>query len=160
MNDQFMCYLLESGQHVVISYAELRARQQVDAAFRRRRFWKVDDALIEVSEDKYKQLRRDSRHRAYLYTFEHGAEVTSFSDEQSTPLPERFEDGVLDKLLRETALQALSSLCPEDEALIRGIYLEGNTEREMAERLGITCGAVNKRKAKILHQLRELLGDT
>jgi RNA polymerase sigma factor (sigma-70 family) len=75
-------------------------------------------------------------------------------------LPVRFEDGVLDKLLQETALQALSSLPTEDEALIRGIYLEGRTERDLAAQLGISCGAVNKRKAKILQQLRKLLGET
>jgi len=159
MSDQSLCYLLEDGQHVVITYAELRARQQTDTAFRRRRFWKVDDALIEVSEEKYKGLRRDSRHRAYLYSFERDTEVAHLSDEPNSPLPVRFEDIVLDKLLQETALQALSSLPTNDEALIRGIFFDGKTEREMAERLGITCGAVNKRKAKILQQLRKLLGE-
>ena len=160
MNDQAMCYLLENKQHVVITYAELRARQQTDATFRRRRFWKVDDVLIEVSEEKYKELQRDNCHRGYLYSFERDAEITPVSDESNTPTPVRFEDSVLDKLLQETALQALSSLPTDDEALIRGIYLEGRTERDLAEQLGISCGAVNKRKAKILQQLRELLGET
>ena len=160
MNDKSTCYLLDGGQHVVITYAELRTLQQTDAAFRRRHFWKVDDVLIEVSEDKYRELRQDSRHRAYLYCFERDTEIVPFSDEHSTPLPVRFEDGVLDKLLQETALEALSSLPTDDEALIRGIYLEGRTERDLAERLGISCGAVNKRKAKILQQLRKLLGET
>jgi len=159
MNDQSTCYLLDGGQHMVITYAELRILQQTDAAFRRRHFWKVDDSLIEVSGNKYRELRRDSRHRAYLYDFERDAEIVPFTDDYSTPLPVRFEDDILDKLLQETALQALSSLPTDDEALIRGIYLEGRTERDLAEQLGISCGAVNKRKAKILQQLRKLLGE-
>jgi RNA polymerase sigma factor (sigma-70 family) len=159
MDANALCYLWDRGRRVEITYAELRKRQQTDAAFRKRRFWFFDDALIEVTEDEYRKLRREARHHAYLHEFEKEVDIVPLSDLPDEPSQGSFEQKVLESILGEDILQALHKLPQEDTQLIRSIFFEGKTEREIAVLLGISPGAVNKRKARILAQLREMLGE-
>ena len=60
-----------------------------------------------------------------------------------------------DKLVLNALFAALAGLTSEERGLIHDIFYLGKTERQIAENLGLSQKAVNKRKAKILGKLSE-----
>ncbi len=67
------------------------------------------------------------------------------------------EEIVSEKDLKERLHQALEKLSQPEKELIQAIYVEGVTEREYAERYGISQMGANKRHRKILSKLRILM---
>ena len=67
---------------------------------------------------------------------------------------ESVEDIVLHKLDVDKLYAALSTLSSEEQTLIRALFFEERTERDVAAQLGISQPAVNKRKTKILNKLK------
>ena len=55
---------------------------------------------------------------------------------------------------------ALKSLPAEERHLLEQIYVQDTDPLQLAERLGITPGALRVRKHRILKRLSELLRDT
>ena len=164
MEDQTTCYLWENGQRVEITYGELRDRRDNDPAFRRRRFWMFDGMLLEVTEEQHQKLRKEANHQYYLRQQDQDINSYSLSTDSVTEQdllwgapPTDFAEDTLNTLTLETLRQAMSCLQEHDAALIRRLYMEGKTEREVAALLGISCGEVNKRKGRILAQLRTIM---
>jgi len=162
MNDKSICYLWENGQRIEITYGDLRALRVSNPAFCKRRFWLFDDVLLEVTDEQHQQLRKEANHQYYLSQQAQGINIYS-SDSVSeqemlwgAPQADFVED-VLDTLTLDTLRQVLSCLQKHDAALIQELYIEGKTERDVAALLGISCGEVNKRKARILAQLRAIM---
>jgi hypothetical protein len=76
-----------------------------------------------------------------------GFELTSDCDVESI---------VEDAALLDTLYTALAALAPEDFALIKDIFWQGKTERELAKQMGFKQSkSVNKRRHKILEILRQ-----
>lgn len=67
------------------------------------------------------------------------------------------EEQVLRRMESEQLHKALSFLSDYERYLIRQIYFEERTERDLAEELGCSQNAVNKRKQRILEKLRGLI---
>ena len=70
---------------------------------------------------------------------------------------EKVEDQVIQKIQCEMLHKALSFLSEEEEKLIRLLFFEERTEREVAEAMGIYRNAVHKQKKRILHKLKNIL---
>jgi DNA-directed RNA polymerase specialized sigma24 family protein len=68
---------------------------------------------------------------------------------KTTPLAVRHHDPEINHLV--------SRLPDIDRSLIRGLYWEGRTERELAASLALSQQAINKRKTAILSHLRNFL---
>ena len=58
---------------------------------------------------------------------------------------------------KEALYQAISALSAADQALVQGLFFEGQSELDYAGELGISQPAVHKRKVRILKQLKKLL---
>lgn len=67
------------------------------------------------------------------------------------------EEQVLKRMESEQLHRALSSISDEERYLIQQIYFNDRTERDLAEELGCSQNAVNKRKQHILDKLRRFL---
>lgn len=67
------------------------------------------------------------------------------------------EEQVLRRMESEQLYKALSFLSDDERYLIRQIYFEERAERDLAEELGCSQNAVNKRKQRILEKLRGLI---
>ncbi len=67
------------------------------------------------------------------------------------------EEQVLKRMESEQLHRALSLLSDEEWYLIRQIFFNERTERDLAEELGCSQNAVNKRKQRILDKLRRFL---
>ena len=123
-----------------------------------------DGVLLEVTEEQHRQLRKEANHQRYLRQQAGRATARSLETDSITeqdllwgsPLADFVED-TLDTIALDTLRQTMSGLQGSDAALIRWLYMEEITEREVATLLGISHGEVNKRKARILAQLRTLL---
>lgn len=80
--------------------------------------------------------------------------------EQDTQFVEDF-DSVEETAIRNIQFQQLHkalSLLPDDErGLIQQLFFEERTERDLAVEYGLSQKGINKRKQRILEQLRELL---
>lgn len=72
---------------------------------------------------------------------------------------EEIEEQVLRKLQYEMLHKALSCLSKDEEKLIRLLFFEECTEREVAESMGIYHNAVHKQKKRILQKLKKILKD-
>ena len=70
---------------------------------------------------------------------------------------EQVEDQVLRKMQYEMLHKALSLLSDGEEELIRLLFFEERTEREVAETMGIYHNAVHKQKKRILRKLKNIL---
>ena len=70
---------------------------------------------------------------------------------------ENVEDQVFQKIQSEMIHKALSFLSDEEEKLIRLLFFEERTQREVAELMGIYHNAVHKRKKRILRKLKNIL---
>jgi RNA polymerase sigma factor (sigma-70 family) len=67
-------------------------------------------------------------------------------------------DLVVDKLLLEELYQTLEELDPDNRRIMQ-LFSIGKSEREIANDIGLSQKAINKRKTKLFAQLRERLKD-
>ncbi|MCD8196487.1 MAG: sigma-70 family RNA polymerase sigma factor [Lachnospiraceae bacterium] len=70
---------------------------------------------------------------------------------------ESAEEQALQNLQKKGVHRALKLLSADEEYLIRQLYFEERTERELAEELGIYHNAVHKQKKRILRKLKKIL---
>ena len=69
------------------------------------------------------------------------------------------EETVNRRLLIEALCVAVDSLEPIDRQIIELLFFRDCTQREAAERLGMSQSSVNRHKKRVLNALRELLAD-
>lgn len=75
-----------------------------------------------------------------------------FADER-----ESVEETVLRGMVDERLHNAISRLSDEERLLIRALFFEDKTERDMAVLLGVSPPAIHKRKKRILDKLKNIL---
>ena len=67
------------------------------------------------------------------------------------------EELVIQRLEAEQLYKAISCLSADDQYLIRQLYFEERTERDLATELQLSQKGINKRKNRILSILRKLM---
>ena len=67
------------------------------------------------------------------------------------------EELVIQRLEAEQLHRAISCLSDDDQYLIRQLYFEERTERDLAKELQLSQKGINKRKNRILSILKELM---
>jgi len=160
------CFILTSNGYEEISYAELVLRSETEPLYKEKRFIPLHGMLMEVSLDDYKEFYRTRRRQKYLREEAIRAKEVSYnaidSDEMSgediiVDMSKPVADYVVDKLLLEEMLKCFGQLSDDDRALITALFFEGKNETETAKLFSITQQAINKRKRKILKNLKEML---
>jgi len=154
-------------------YSYLNSESGKDKYFYRFKDDNGDVIGIECTEDVYKAHENERRHIAYLMQQK---EIRGFSKisaslmvqeaETEVELIETIEDENADiekiydrQEMIEKIIEALESLSKEERDLITELFLstEPKTEREYAEKIGITQPTVNYRKMKILEKIKKFL---
>lgn len=167
MNDNTRCFILADDGYEEISYAELQERRANNPVYADKRFIPLHGMLMEVTEADYRAFYRNIRRQRYID--EEAARNGAFSynaldsEEMSgediiADISPLLDEQVSDKLLVETMLCCFSRLDEADRKLLAALYFEGKSERVLANELGITHQAVNKRRQKIITKLRALMG--
>ena len=136
---------------------------------RKRYFVAWKDLVLEVSQQEYADWRREKDHSGYLWEQEKLRTIVSLNGKEI----EEYGDGldvisdpaadVEARVSRKKKIQALRDallqLDTDSYRLIYALYLSDcrQTERQLAQELGISQSAVHKRKKKILKNLKFLV---
>ncbi len=128
-------------------------------------YLRIGDVLFAVSEQGYREYYRELERRKYIRRMEKGKKL-SYEQAVEDALPlERMgageipspEDEIEQKILIERMLEAVELLEEDEKRLIRQLYFDGLTAREIARREGVFHGTIVYRKDKALSKLRKLM---
>ena len=127
---------------------------------------RIDNQLVEVSEEMYREYYRMQNHEDYLarrdrekgLAYYHaldgdgvlGADI--IQDESKDILGD-----VLKKEERTALEEALNQLKQRDRQLIEELYFNERTEHELAKMLGVRQQTIHEKKVRILRILRKII---
>ena len=128
---------------------------------------KIQGKLIEVSEDVYYayfRMERQERwqeekkmeHKVMSYDSLDDQEILGIENVVDVTAPTLEEIAEVHEL-RDRVRHAVEILPKAERALIRAIYYEEMTERDVAEREGVSQNKVFKQRQRVLAKLRMLL---
>lgn len=130
-------------------------------------FVRVQGALVSVSSEVYQACHQTKRYTKTLYEKDQRNGLVSYDSmdtddvlgEEMIPdqVSEGVEDQAVSRIMKEKLHECITLLSEEEQALIRTLFFEESTERELAQALGISQKAVNKRKKKAIEKLRRLM---
>ena len=128
---------------------------------------RVPEALVEVSKDLYSEYHKIERHLSTLKEKDARYGLVSLSSLETRrasieeTIPDRnaepVEDQVVIKLMAVKLKRCINRLPSAERELIRAIYFEGMSERELAGKTGIHYMTLHSRKKKILRKLKNML---
>lgn len=128
---------------------------------------RIQGTLVEVTREVYLAYYGIERHTRTLdeKDLRNGKVLYSDLDTPETlgeeMLPdlnaECVEDTAIGKVLLEELRRNLSLLPEQEMELIHALYFEEMTEREYAQKIGLSQKGVNKRRRKILDKLRDMM---
>ena len=159
-------YIKVSDNYVELSYKDFCRRRQADQSYMDKLFIPVQGCLLEVVREQYAEFYKDKERWRYLKKLDTNHSLLSlegFTDSEGNVL-----DFVIDETVdvAETVVHAvmvdrlkaaLHLLSGSEQALIKALFFEELSEREVGLRLGVTQSVVNKRKAKIFAKLRKIM---
>ena len=125
----------------------------------------VDGEDVEINETVYKTYSKAHRRERYceerevgkLLSFEGMGEADELLSYLMDHHTESAEDTAIRKSLINQVMAAFSLLSFEEQRLIQAVVMDGVTEQEFAEDVGVTQVAVHKRKKRILKKLLNLM---
>jgi len=159
-------YIKENSGYVELSYMEFCRRRNADQTYMDKLFIPVQGCLLEVVREQYTDFYRDKERWRYLQKLDTNHSLFSlegFTDSEGNALDFLVDETVdiaetvVHALMVDRLKAALLLLSDSEQALIRAIFFEELSEREVGLRLGVTQSVVNKRKAKILMKLRKIM---
>ena len=159
-------FIKESGRYVELSYMDFCRRREADQTYLDKLFIPIQGCLLEVVREQYTDFYRDKERWRYLQKLDTKNSLLSldgFTDSEGNPLDFIADEAadiaetVVNTVMVDRLKAALSLLSDSEQVLIRAIFFEELSEREVGLRLGITQSVVNKRKARILIKLRKII---
>lgn len=129
-------------------------------------YWIIDGKYYEVSKETYQKFKREYDHAKMLEEYEREVHVFSL-DAMATNEATGYDviadsnvnvaETAVHNLMIEKLRDIMQKLNDEELDLIKQIYVNEKTQREIAAELGISQNAVNKRKIKLLNKLKKFL---
>jgi RNA polymerase sigma factor (sigma-70 family) len=125
----------------------------------------IDGKLYETNEIVYKTYYKMDRRERYLEERDIKKNVITFTDlDIGTYRPEEMisdktvdiEDEIINRIMIEAVLEAITNLEEEEKWLIQELFFCGKSEREVAEESGISRRTIGYRKNVILEKLRKI----
>lgn len=158
-------FILENNEYKELGYDEFCKMNLSEE--KERHFITVQGSWIEVSELDKKRLLKDRnrydyterQRRAYVFfsldemVIEEGKIEECIPDETDCG----FEDSIIQNMMIEKLVQALSSLTGEEQMIIELIYYKNMSQRVAAKVFGISQPALKKRLDKVHDKLRNLM---
>ena len=137
--------------------------------------WKDDDrdvtVGVEVPVEMLATHRKEVHRREYVARVMRELDIShtsleiiqdleseAISGEQIIPsLSMSVEDEIMKRMEREELLAAVAKLERSEMEIIQGLFYEGKTERNLAQKYGLSQVAIHKRKQRILEKLKNIL---
>lgn len=151
-------FVLENGK-----YTEFCYRFKLVETYKSKYYISIHGMLMEVDEDTYREFYKTKRRQKYLE--ERSAKNGDFSYDMLTTNDFNGEDILVDemadtcemaanRIMLDRLRQVLLLLTEKERRLVLEIFYEERSERELAEKYGISQAAIHKRKDRILEKLR------
>ncbi len=149
-----------------LSYKDFCCRRKSDQSYQDKLFIPVQGCLLEVVREQYADFYKDKERWRYLKKLDTNHKLLSlegFTDSEGNVIDfivdeaEDIAETVVHAVMVDRLKAALPLLSDGEQALVKAIFFEELSEREVGLRLGITQSVVNKRKAKILAKLRKIV---
>lgn len=128
---------------------------------------RVQGELVEVTEEVYRAYYGIERHLLTLDKKDerNGKTLYSNLDTKETLGEEMIpdidaisvEDAAISRILHEQLRQALTLLTPAEQKLIKQIYFQNRSERQVPKESGVPYMTVHNRKVRILKKLFNML---
>ena len=167
MQENAKCFIkIKKGIYEEITYKELKEKRNKYSTYKKKKFIKVDDVLLEVSKKEYEIIEYEEQRQKYLDRVARKVNLISYDNETeegailkdiiSNPI-DNVEASFERKIEIEKLRNALTQLNEEEYKLIKALFFENKTLREYAEKIGISHVAIQLRKQKILKKLEKFL---
>ena len=121
----------------------------------------IDGKQVPVTEEVYRAFKRPVWREHKRSQVRKKREISSDSLAESgyeIPSKDKLVDEIVeDKLMLEILIAALDELSEDERQFINKLYYEEKTEAQVAECLGVSQQAVNKRRKNIIKKLKKLL---
>ena len=128
-------------------------------------YLRVGNIVFAVSEPDYRNYYREMERWKYIKRMERGKKL-SYEQAMEDEIPLELMSGdenpsveaeVEQRILIERMLQAIGLLEEDEQRLIRQLFFDGLTVREIARREGVFHRTIVYRKDKVLNKLRKLM---
>ena len=165
--DNAKCFILSSYGYEEITYSELCHRRDLDETYKNKKFIPLHGMLMEVTTEQYIDFYRIRNRQRYLdkRSAEKGdisidmLTTPEFNGENILVYDEDIADQVTNRIMLEKLCDSLGLLTAKEKELIRDIFYNGLTERDLAIKHRVSQVAIHKRKKRILDKLKKLLGN-
>ena len=125
----------------------------------------VSGKRIPVSQEVYKAYYQCRNREKYLeklaernnISLENDAKAGSFMEFQIVSAKNSMEDAVINRELIKKMKSCLSLLDNDERSLIKALYFENLSERQLSRRTGIAQRTINDHKRRVLSKLKELM---
>ncbi len=159
-------YIKENNVYVELSYKDFCCRREFDQSYLDKLFIPVQGCLLEVVREQYADFYKEKERWRYLKKLDTNHSLLSlegFTDSEGNALDFVIDEAVdvaetvVHAVMVDRLKAALPLLSDGEQAVVKAIFFEELSEREVGLRLDITQSVVNKRKAKILAKLRKIV---
>lgn len=159
------CFILSPDGYEEITYSELCRRRDTDETYRTKKFIPLHGMLMEVTPEQYIDFYRIRNRQRYLdrRSADNGdisidmLTTPEFNGADILVSGEDVAEQVANRIMLDKLRDSLGLLTAEEMELIRDVFYNGITERDLAVKHGVSQVAIHKRKRRILEKLRKLL---
>lgn len=159
-------FILENGNYIELTYEKFCLHKETDSSYADKFFIPLHGMLMEVTEEIYRDFYKSQRRQKYID--ERSAENGDFSYDMLTTddfngedilvdTSQEISDAVIHKIMLDKLRDSLLLLSGDEQKLIQEIYFDGLSERNLAEKYGVSQVAIHKRKVKILEKLKKII---
>lgn len=158
-------FILENDSYKELTYEEFCVLKNT-SEFKNKKFIGLHGMIMEVSYSEYLDFYRNRRRQKYLLEQSKNNKDVSFDNLTTNEfngeniLIDKKTDvcnKVIDLIIYEKLNKCISLLTSAEKELIKEIFFNGISERELAELKGVSQNAIHKQKKRILAKLKKYL---
>ena len=159
------CFILSPDGYEEITYTELCRRRDKDETYKDKKFIPLHGMLMEVTPEQYIEFYRTRNRQRYLdkRSAEKGdisidmLTTPEFNGENILVSEEDVAEQAINQMMLDKLRDSLGLLTADEMELIRDVFYDGITERDLAKKHRVSQVAIHKRKKRILDKLKKLL---
>lgn len=167
MKENAKCFIkIKKGIYEEITYKELKERKDKYITYRKKKFVKIGESLLEVTKKEYKLIETDKDRLRYIYKIDRKLNLFSYDkeDEEGNTYKEiipdknsNIESEIERKMELERLKEALLKLDDEEYMLIKALYYEQKSLREYGKIINKHWTTIETNRDKILEKIKKFM---
>ena len=154
-------YIFVDGKQRKFTLEEYTNLVKCDEAVAKKKVVRVGNNLYEAADRLYKEIISEKNRKNYLKKHSDLQEVPMFEEEMALIPDEKesVEKIVECRILIENLTKAVQKLSAQERLLIKYLFFEDMTMREIAQKTGVSPSSVHRKKQLILNKLKKFMGE-